>query len=40
MPRTAHVERASDVPTGTELAVRSVLDLVGNTPLVEIRRVR
>jgi cysteine synthase B len=40
MPRTAHLERASDVPTGTELAVRSVLDLVGNTPIVEIRSVR
>jgi cysteine synthase B len=40
MGRVAHVERASDVPTGTELAVRSVLDLVGNTPLVEIRKVR
>src|SRR5512144_2989730 len=40
MRRAAHVERASDVPTGTELVVHSVLDLVVNTPLVEIHRVR
>jgi len=36
----AHAERAPDVPPTGPLAVQSILDLVGNTPLVEIRRVR
>jgi cysteine synthase B len=39
MTGRAHVETATD-PSGGPLAVRSVLDLVGNTPLVEIRKVR
>jgi len=40
MSTAAHVERSRDDP-GTELiAAHSVLDLVGNTPLVEIRAVR
>ncbi len=36
----AHVERAPADPSAGPLAVRSLLDLIGNTPLVEIRRVR
>src|SRR5262245_32393549 len=40
MSRAAHVERSPDVPAGGPLAVRSILDLIGHTPLVEIRRVR
>lgn len=34
------VERAHDLPDAGVVAVRSVLDLVGNTPLVEMRTVR
>lgn len=40
MSTSAHAERAVSVPATEPLAVRSVLDLIGNTPLVEIRRVR
>ena len=40
MHAPAHAERASVVPPAGPLAVQSILDLVGNTPLVEIRRVR
>jgi cysteine synthase B len=36
----APVERPRDVPARGPLAVHSVLDLVGNTPLVEIGKVR
>ena len=40
MRTAAPVERPRDVPETGLLAVRSVLDLVGNTPLVEIGKVR
>src|SRR5258706_7714541 len=40
MSTAAQVERAPDVSGTDPLAVRSVLDLIGNTPLVEIGRVR
>jgi cysteine synthase B len=38
MTGPAHVERTGD-PVRGPLAVRSILDLIGDTPLVEIRRV-
>ena len=40
MSRVAHVERPSESPAAGPVAVHSLLDLIGNTPLVEIRRVR
>jgi cysteine synthase B len=40
MSTPAHLEAAPVVPATEPLVVRSVLDLIGNTPLVEIRRVR
>ena len=40
MHTPAHAARADEVPSPGPRAVRSVLDLVGDTPLVEIRRVR
>jgi cysteine synthase B len=40
MSTPAHVEPTPAVPATEPLVVRSVLDLIGNTPLVEIGRVR
>ena len=40
MSTPAHVERAPAVPAADPPVVRSVLELIGNTPLVEIGRVR
>ena len=40
MSTAANVERSRDIPPVGLVAARSVLDLVGNTPLVEIRAVR
>jgi cysteine synthase B len=40
MSTAAHVERSRDDPGADWIAAHSVLDLVGNTPLVEIRAVR
>src|SRR5258708_5219403 len=40
MSTPAHVERSVDVPRPGPPAVSSILDLVGETPLVEMRRVR
>ncbi len=40
MPPAAPVEQSRTRPPGGLLAVRSVIDLIGNTPLVELRAVR
>ena len=40
MPPAAPVEQSRTQPPGGLLAVRSIVDLIGNTPLVEIRNVR
>ena len=40
MPPAAPVEQSRTRPPGGPLAVRSVIDLIGNTPLVELRAVR
>src|SRR5690242_17418347 len=40
MPQAAQRTRSPEAPAGTPPVARSVLDLIGNTPLVEIRRVR
>jgi cysteine synthase B len=40
MTRAAQRERRGEDPARRSIAVHSVLDLVGNTPVVEIRRVR
>jgi cysteine synthase B len=40
MSTAVHRARSSDAPTAGLLAAHSVLDLIGNTPLVELRRAR
>ena len=40
MPPAAPVEQSRTRPPGGPVAVRSVIDLIGNTPLVELRAVR
>jgi hypothetical protein len=40
MPPAAPVEQSRTRPPGGPLAVRSVIDLIGNTPMVELRAVR
>jgi cysteine synthase B len=40
MSTAPHVERAPDGPVARPLVARSLLDVIGNTPIVELRRVR